>query len=248
MSQPSHPVVLLHGLRTSATMWDQQLPLLTAAGRQSFAPDLPGHGTRRGEAFTADAAVSAVADAVAAAHAETGLPVDLVGCSLGGMLAIHAVAARPEHIGSLVAANCAVQPGRLTASLYGLGIRALHGLPGAPARSGGPLLRRLLGQEGADAYVRGGTADDATVRAALNAIADWDLRSDLARIRLPVTILSSRFDQLRLQERSFARAAPNGRLVVLDHGTHLAPLADPERWTAELLRALAPAADQGQKG
>lgn len=220
-------------------MWDQQVPLLETRGRRVFAPDLPGHGTRRAEPFSTGAAVSAVADAVASAHALTGLPADLVGCSLGGMVAIHAAAARPEHIGALVAANCAVQPGRVTASLYGFGIRALHGLPGRPARSGGPLLRRLLGPAGAEAYVRGGTASDDVVRSALAAVAGWDLRADLSRIDVPVTILSSRFDQLRLQERSFAVAAPRGRLVVLDHGTHLAPLAEPDRWTAALVRALA---------
>lgn len=237
--QPARPVVLVHGLRTSATMWDQQRPILEATGRAVFTPDLPGHGTRRDEPFTPESAVAAVSGAVARAAAATGRDVDLVGCSLGGMVAIHAAADRPPHVASLVAANCAVQPGRRTAGLYGLAIRALHGLPGAPARSGGPLLRRLLGESGALAYVRGGTADDDAVRAALGAVAAWDLRADLARIDVPVTILSSRFDQLRLQERSFAVAAPRGRLVVLDHGTHLAPLAEPDRWTAALVRALA---------
>ncbi|GAB3811236.1 alpha/beta hydrolase [Tessaracoccus terricola] len=238
------PVVLVHGLRTSSTMWDQQLPILKATGRSVHTPDLPGHGTRRDDPFTPDTAVAVVADALAAA--DEGEGVALVGCSLGGMVAIHAAATAQEHVESLVAVNCATQPGRRTAGLYGLGIRALHGLPGAPARAGGPLLRRLLGEAGAAAYVRGGTASDDAVRSALAAVAGWDLRSDLARIHVPVTILSSRFDQLRLQERSFAAAAPHGRLVVLPHGTHLAPLAQPDRWTAALVRVLDPAAGAGQ--
>ena len=50
----SVPVVLVHGLRTSRTMWRAQLEALARAGRPAVAVDLPGHGTRLGEPFTLD--------------------------------------------------------------------------------------------------------------------------------------------------------------------------------------------------
>lgn len=231
-------VVLVHGLRTSATMWDQQVPLLEAAGRRVWTPDLPGHGTRLGEPFSTEAAVGVIHDAVAEAAEASGGAVDLVGMSVGGMVAIHAAASRPDGIAHVVAANCSTQPTPRTAGVYAWGIAALHGLPGRPARSGGALLRRLLSPAGADGYVRGGTATNDTVRATLKAVASWDLRADLAAIPVPVTVLNNRLDQLRLHERSFAAAAPRGRLVVLPHGTHMSPLVDPQRWTAALLREL----------
>ncbi|WP_319946599.1 alpha/beta fold hydrolase, partial [Cellulosimicrobium cellulans] len=45
------PVVLVHGSRTSRSMWRDQLAALGRAGVRAVAVDLPGHGVRRGEAF-----------------------------------------------------------------------------------------------------------------------------------------------------------------------------------------------------
>ena len=42
-------------------MWRDQLAALRRAGVDALAVDLPGHGARRGEAFTLDGAVEAVA-------------------------------------------------------------------------------------------------------------------------------------------------------------------------------------------
>ena len=58
------PLVLVHGTRTSHSQWNQQLPLLQAAGRGWVAPDLPGHGTRRDEPFTLAGALRTIADAL----------------------------------------------------------------------------------------------------------------------------------------------------------------------------------------
>ena len=84
----SLPVVLVHGLRTSRTMWRAQVEALQRVGHRAVAVDLPGHGTRIGEPFTLDAAVDTVADAID----EVGGPAVVVGLSLGGYVAIrHAV-------------------------------------------------------------------------------------------------------------------------------------------------------------
>ena len=58
------PVVFLHGLRTSRTMWRAQVAAVEAAGHPAVAIDLPGHGRRRGERFTWDGAIDAVARGV----------------------------------------------------------------------------------------------------------------------------------------------------------------------------------------
>ena len=38
------PIVLVHGLRVSGSMWRPQVELLESEGRTVVVPDLPGHG------------------------------------------------------------------------------------------------------------------------------------------------------------------------------------------------------------
>ena len=57
-------VVLVHGIRTSATMWRAQVQHLTDRGNPVYAVDLPGHGSRMAEAFTLDGAFATIDEAV----------------------------------------------------------------------------------------------------------------------------------------------------------------------------------------
>ena len=226
------PVVLVHGTRTSHSQWDPQVPALRAAGHHVLAPDLPGHGARRGEPFTLEAAQSVIEGAARTAHEATALPVHLVGSSLGGMLAIRSAArlgaadradagtdragASPV-LGSLVACGAAVQPTPLTARLYARLITATDLLPAMRRGSEAFPFTWLLGRDGARAYLRG----------------------ELSRVPVPVTFLHGRFEQLRLHERSFTAAAPQGRLELLPYGNHMLNLVRAERFTPDLLRVLA---------
>lgn len=236
------PIVLVHGTRTSHSQWDLQLHSLRAAGHPVATPDLPGHGTRRGEPFTLQAAMAAIEDAVLRSHRRTGEPVHLVGSSLGGMLAIHAaarLATVPGALGSLTACGAALQPGARGARLYGALIRGAELVPGVRTGRSGGLFTWILGQDGARAYLRGGRADISVVAPAFAAVASLDLRDDLRRIDAPVTFLHGRGDHLRAHERRLAAAAPRGRLELLPYGDHMVNLKMPGRFTADLLRVLA---------
>lgn len=233
-------VVLVHGTRTSHSQWDLQVPSLLAAGYEVVLVDLPGHGTRRDEAFTLEAATATITDATRDATGNADR-VHVVGSSLGGMLAIHAAASAPAGLASVVVCGASVQPSPWTAALYGALIRAVDVLPGGSAGTS-PAFRLLLGENGTRAYLRGGRAQADVVAPAFTAVASLDMRADLARIEVPVTFLHGRFDQLRLHERSFLAAARHGHLEVLPYGTHLVNLNRPERFTADLLRVLAAAA------
>lgn len=248
------PVVLVHGIRTSHSQWDLQLPFLRAAGHPVTALDLPGHGARREEPFTLERAAEVITSTVRRAHEVTGAPVHLVGSSLGGMLAIHAAARLSRGadggtgaLGSLIACGAAVQPGPLGARLYGRLIVAADALPGLRTGEGAFPLRRLLGVDGARAYLRGGRADLAVVAPAFAAVASLDLCADLSLIDAPVILLHGRWDQLRLQERAFAAAARRGRIELLPYGNHMVNLVAPGRFSIDLLRVLARAErEQGQ--
>lgn len=94
-------VVALHGFSDSSACWG---PFLARLGMPARTPDLLAHGGRRmppGTAFGHDALVDDVLPAVAAAAAEGGRPVVLIGHSLGASTAAG-VAARAPHLVALL--------------------------------------------------------------------------------------------------------------------------------------------------
>ena len=98
---PRIPVLLVHGIRTSASMWRHQREWLAAAGHPVLAVDLPGHGSRLHEPFTLEGALAAIDAGVD----RLGAPVLLVGLSLGGYYAIAYAARNPGKVLGLVAAG-----------------------------------------------------------------------------------------------------------------------------------------------
>jgi len=92
-------LVALHGFTGQSTDYD---PLASELSRERrlIAPDLPGHGTRGGlrdtDAYTLDAHLRLI-DAAAGSG-----PVDLLGYSLGGRLALHWALTRPERLSRLI--------------------------------------------------------------------------------------------------------------------------------------------------
>ncbi|WP_449061068.1 alpha/beta fold hydrolase [Planomonospora algeriensis] len=102
------PIVFVHGIRVSATMWD---PVRSRLDRPSAAVDLPGHGSRRGEPFTMEAAARAVADGIEGVAGPGGRAV-VAGLSLGGYVGIAAAERFPDRVAGLVAMGCTASPGR----------------------------------------------------------------------------------------------------------------------------------------
>lgn len=231
-AQPT-PVVLVHGLRASRTMWRAQVAALEAAGRTVRAPDLPGHGTRLGERYTHAAAVEAVARAVD----EVGGRAVVVGLSLGGYVAIAHAAEHPDHVAGLVAASCSTRPHRAVLRAWGAAAWGFAHLPDRGAAVNQWLVDRTLPAEGAADVGAGGFALD-VVEDALREMAAARPLEDLRRVRAPVWIVNGRWDHFRGEERRFLAACHDGRLVLVPRATHLVSLVQPVRFTRVLLEAL----------
>ena len=219
-------IVLVHGIRTSATMWRRQVEELTAAGFEVAAPDLPGHGSRIGEEFTLDAAMTAIDDAISRYSG----PVLLVGLSLGGYLAIEYAGSRPQKVSGLVAASCQTLPRGAGLWGYRALARVIHRLPDRGAWLNDAMARRFLPADAVTDMSAGGVALD-VMDTTLKAVGTLDPLDGLRRYPGPVWFAMGGLDHFRLSQRAFLTARPDASVVVVPHATHLVSLVKPVEFT-----------------
>jgi pimeloyl-ACP methyl ester carboxylesterase len=196
------PLVLLHGIATNRTIWDDSLPLL-ATRRRAIAIDVPGFGESEpaGDGFD----LEQVAAAIAAGIEELGVrePYDVVGQSLGGALAIVLGAHQAGSIRRIIAGAPAgfVSRSQPLADLIAIGTEQLV------------TARRLLGERFVDSaaarrlFFLGGVSDGERlsperarvmlassrtakrVREAMATIVAADLRPELRALRAPLGLI-----------------------------------------------------------
>jgi pimeloyl-ACP methyl ester carboxylesterase len=233
----SEQVVLVHGIRTSATMWRAQLAYLDAAGVPATAVDLPGHGTRMDEDFSLHEALHTI-DAAVRAAAERG-PVLLVGHSMGGLLSLAYTGGRQKPpVAGLIAASCSALPRGAGLAAYRMLAGAVNRLPDHGSWITERILDATIPPETRADFGAGGYALDAQ-DAALRSLATLDLTRAVARIRIPLWFVNGQFDQLRTHEWLFRRLAPHAELIVVPRTTHLVTAMRPRVFNAVLGLALA---------
>jgi non-heme chloroperoxidase len=229
-------VVLVHGIRTSATMWRVQAHYLRERGNPVAAIDLPAHGTRMGETFTLDAAFETIDAAVRSAAAEG--PVLLVGHSMGGLLSVE-YAGSPDGppLAGLIASSCTALPRGIGLATYRVLARGFDSLPDRGARITKYVLSKTLPEDTRADYGAGGYAYDAQDEA-LASLSVLDLVTALGRIRIPTWFVNGQYDQLRVNERLFQRLVPQAELIIVPRTTHLTTAMRPDVFNAVLNLAL----------
>lgn len=227
-------VVLVHGLRTSATMWRTQVAALRDAGHDPVAIDLPGHGTRMGERFTLAGAVQAVSDAVDAA----GHPVFLCGFSLGGYVSLHYAGLQERPITGLLAASCGTQPYRVVLDSWRIAARMIHRLPDRGLALNNWAVRAAVRDPQLAADVISGGVALEVMDDALRELRALHPIASLRQIEKPVWLVNGSLDHFRLEERRYLAAARDGHLVHLPGATHMVSLTRPTAFTRVLLDAV----------
>ena len=227
-------IVLIHAVRSSRTMWKGQVRRLRERGYEVIAPDLPGHGARRGEAFTLESALATIDEAVSRCQQ----PPLLVGLSLGGYLTLHFAGTNPGRLAGVVAADCTIVPGPAMARMYGLWMTMKDWLPGdSDARVARSFARRHT-RKAAKRYYGGGRAHG-VIRTVVRTIGALDLLADVAAIDVPITFVNGEHDPFRRHEALFVEAARDGELVILQDAGHIANLSRPKRFAKVLHRCAA---------
>ncbi|OLT15464.1 hypothetical protein BJF78_01935 [Pseudonocardia sp. CNS-139] len=210
---------------------------------------LPGHGDRR--RARPGLTVADMADEVAGQHSG---PLDVVGASLGGMVAMHLAINHPDRVRSLVLA-CTTPYGEPAA----LEARAVA----TETRGNEDMLDETLARWFTAGF-RTGEPDSPALAYATErllatpadvladtwrAIGTHDVRDRLAEIRVPTTCLAGRGDvssPLPVMQDLAARV-PGSRLVELD-APHMAFLERPAEFAAAIQEHLAWAADRTPEG
>lgn len=227
------PVLLVHGIRTSASMWRHQRDWLAAAGHPVLAVDLPGHGSRLGEEFSVAGALDAIDEGVDA----LGGRAVVVGLSLGGYYAMAYAARYPGKVIALVAAGAAYVPGGPGLGAYRLLARLIHRLPDRGLALHTFLVRRMLPEAGVADVLAGGVALD-VMDAGLRATGTLTPLADLRAFPGPVWLVNGAWDHFRLHQNRFLRAAADGKLVTVPGAGHLVSLARPHAFDTVLRRLL----------
>jgi len=241
------PVTLLHGFTQSGRSWQEVISIMPAGWRW-VVPDLRGHGetrTRPGAPITMDACTADLE----MLWDELGIQrTHLVGYSMGGRLALHVAARRPERLLSLLTIGAHA----------GLDEEAREG-----RRRGDEAMAQRIEQDGLEAFVkywsglplfagleRRGPSFLAQVRAERmgNTVAGLagslrgmgagvmePLWSDLGRVSVPSTFVAGQLDHGYVASaRRLAAAIPNGRVEVVLRAGHAAHLERPEAFARVL--------------
>ena len=181
-SNDGDPVVFLHGSMVSGWMWTEQVAALSDTHR-TIAPDLPGIGRSGSEPWTSFAEVAhAVGDAIEA-RAPDGA--DIVGLSLGGIIALNLAVLRPETCRSLLVSGVPSAPVSGSLRLLSRSMAAVYS-----TSVGSRLIARAFGMpddESREAFVATATATDPrAIKAIVAEVSVKPLPDGLGTISAPV--------------------------------------------------------------
>jgi 3-oxoadipate enol-lactonase len=227
------PLFLLHSLLSDRASFDAIVPQLSQSFRL-IVPELPGFGRSRavggGLAAVADRMAEAVEDAAGGEEAI------VLGNGYGGFVALQMAIRHPAIATKLVLADCG-------AAFSEEGRQAFRNMAVASKAKGLPAItdvamRRLFAPEfqaehpdlmrdRREAFLK---TDPEVFQAACAALAELDLRPDLAKVKVPVVVLVGEQDEATPppMSRELAALLPDARLKIIAGCAHVPQLQSPE--------------------
>ncbi len=236
-------VLLLHGLGSSSEDWGLQLPVLTPRYRV-IAVDLRGHG--KSSKPLGPYSMAMFAEDVAELIEDLDIvPCDVVGLSLGAMIALELAATRPDLVKSAVVVNAGPDfiPKTLKDKAMVWQRLALVRMLGVERVARLIAGRTLPGEEHAEmrSAVVASLADNdkAAYLASMKAIVGWSVRDRLSQIAAPTLVVASEFDYSPVEAKQrIVDEAQDTRMVVVGGARHLLPVEKPDEFNEILLAFL----------
>jgi pimeloyl-ACP methyl ester carboxylesterase len=226
------PVVFIHGLGSSTTDWENQVPEFSRQYK-TITLDLRGHGQTGGAegAFS----IKQFASDVAGLIKKENQPTHVIGISMGGMVAFQLTLDYPELVKSLVVINSeseVLMTNSKTRRLVWMRkyIPRLLGMKRMGKVLGKQLfpkkeqehLRQLIAERWAKNSVK-------NYIKSISAIAGWGVKDQLYQIKCPVLVIASEFDYSSVEsKKAYAEKIPNAQLVVIRDARHAVPVEKPD--------------------
>ncbi|MYY07311.1 alpha/beta fold hydrolase [Streptomyces sp. ATexAB-D23] len=250
---PEDAPVLVIGpsLGTTWHMWDRQIPELTQHWRV-FRYDLPGHG---GAPARPASAVAELGDRLLATLDGVGVQrFGYAGCSIGGAIGADLALRHPQRVAALALVASSARFGSADEFRQRGVIVRTNGLEPmartAPERWFTPAFAAAQPAivEWAVQMVR--TTDPGCYIAACEALAAFDIRTELARIPVPTLVLVGAEDRVTGpgDARTLVAGIPDARLALVPGASHLAPVEQPGAVTDLLLTHFSAAWQDTQAG
>lgn len=235
MTQQTPTLVFLHGVGLDHTMWDG---LRSRLSQNAVYLDLPGHGEQ--PVLRQKTSLQKLADDIATRLPDG--PIQLVGFSLGGLLAQRLAVDLPEKIVSVVAAStvCKRTQEERAAVLTRLETARAdfnQSIQGSIERwyPEGTTVPAELIQQTRTVLAKNDT-DSFLYAYEVFATADQDVAFDLQKLHQPLLAITGELDPGSTPEMShrLARAVPDGHVHIIPDARHMVPHEQPEKFIAQL--------------
>jgi len=252
-------VLLLHGFTGSSQEWgDRIIDGLSSVVGPPILLDLPGHGRHSGDVAPWRFTLEAVEAEVTALSRDE--PLDLVGYSMGGRLALAYAVRHPRRVRRLVLESASPglateedrrarrdEDGELATSIERDGVEAFverwEGLPLFESQ------RALSGEERSAIRARRLRNHPGSLAASLRGLGTGALPSywgSLASLRIPVLVLVGGLDRKFVQIGArMAALLPDARLIEVPGAGHAVHLERPDAWLGAVTGFLSRGARQG---
>lgn len=244
-SSSPNPVLLLHGLGANSQSWLMQTPALHRAGFRSIAPDAPGFGqsTYPGGRASIQRFTKPIVALIEALKLSS---LSVVGISMGGTMALQFTLDNPQHVSRLVLVNTfarldVTHPRMMPYFLMRFILVHTLGIP-TQARAVAKWIFPRPDQE----ILRQGLieqvlqADPRAYRAAMRALARFNVQDRLGEIACPTLVVTGERDTtvpMHNQQR-LAQGISNARQVVIPDAGHAVTVEKPDAFNQILVEFL----------